>query len=128
MNGKALFFASVSVFSCSAQGPLDEAASVPPPPPPGEERSAARGENQLSPIDREGYAEGDLAMTDRLRQGLMQHEALSFDAKNVKVITQGGRVTLRGAVKNAKERVDIERLALKTAGSGNVDSQLEVMP
>jgi osmotically-inducible protein OsmY len=127
MNGKALFFASVSVFSCSAQGPLDEAASVPPPPP-GEERSAARGENQLSPIDREGYAEGDLAMTDRLRQGLMQHEALSFDAKNVKVITQGGRVTLRGAVKNAKERVDIERLALKTAGSGNVDSQLEVMP
>jgi osmotically-inducible protein OsmY len=128
MNGKALFFASVSVFSCSAQGPRDDAASVPPPPP-GEERSAARGENQqLSPIDREGHAEGDLAMTNRLRQGLMQHEALSFDAKNVKVITQGGRVTLRGAVKNAKERVDIERLALKTAGNGNVDSQLEVMP
>jgi osmotically-inducible protein OsmY len=127
MNGKALFFASVSVFSCSAQGPRDDAASVPPSPP-GEERSAARGENQLSPIDREGYAEGDLAITDRLRQGLMQHEALSLDAKNVRVITQGGRVTLRGAVKNAKERVDIERLALKTAGNGNVDSQLEVMP
>jgi osmotically-inducible protein OsmY len=127
MNGRALFFASVSMFSCSAQGPRDDTPSVPPS---GEERSAARQERsgqELSPLDQ-GQGEGDLAVTQRLRQGLMQHEALSFDAKNVKVITQGGRVTLRGAVKNAKERVDIERLALKTAGNGNVDSQLEVMP
>lgn len=99
MNGRALFFASVSVFSCSAQVPLGQ-----------------------------GKSEDDLAITERLRRGLMEHEALSFDAKNVKVITQAGRVTLRGAVKNAKELVDIERVALKTAGSGNVDSQLEVLP
>lgn len=99
MNGRALFFASVSVFSCSAPGPLDQ-----------------------------GKSEGDLALTDRLRRGLMEHEALSVDAKNVKVVTRHGRVTLRGAVKTAKERVDIERVALKAAGTGNVDSQLEVLP
>jgi osmotically-inducible protein OsmY len=127
MNGRALFFASVSAFSCSAQGPREDTPSVPPA---SEERSAAgeeRAGKELSPLDQ-GQGEGDLAISKRLRQGLMQHEALSIDAKNVKIITQGGRVTLRGAVKNAKERVDIERLALKTAGNGNVDSQLEVMP
>ena len=127
MNGRALFFASVSVFSCSAQGPRDDTPSVPPP---GEERIAEREERAdraMSPHDQT-IGEGDLALTQQLRHGLMEHEALSLDAKNVKIITQDGRVTLRGAVKNSKERVDIERLALKTAGTGNVDSHLEVMP
>lgn len=126
MNGRALFFASVSAFSCSTHGPRDDTPSTPPS---GEARAerAERAEGELSPL-AQGQGEGDLALTQRLRQGLMQHEALSFDAKNVKVITQHGRVILRGAVKNAKERVDIERVALKTAGHGNVVSQLEVMP
>lgn len=126
MNGHALFFVSVSALSCSAQDPRDDTPSTPPA---GEERAVERAgrEKEAPPIDpRQG--EADLALTQRLRLGLMQHEALSLDAKNVQVITQGGRVTLRGEVKNAKERVDIERVALKTAGSDNVDSQLEVLP
>lgn len=124
MNGRALFFASVSALSCSTQSPRDDTPSTPPA---GEERAAELAERKPSPLDQ-GQDESDLALTQRLRQGLVQHEALSLDAKNVQVVSQGGRVTLRGAVKNSKERVDIERLALKTAGHGNVDSQLEVMP
>jgi hyperosmotically inducible protein len=53
-------------------------------------------------------------------------DALSFTAKNVKIITQEGRVVLRGPVKTAAERAAIAAHANKIAGPGRVDNQLEV--
>jgi len=44
----------------------------------------------------------------------------------VKIITQDGKVTLRGPVKSAEEKKRIEDLATAVAGADNVDSQLEV--
>jgi osmotically-inducible protein OsmY len=51
---------------------------------------------------------------------------LSFTAKNVKVITVGTKVTLRGPVKSDQERAAIETLAKQTTGVSKVDNQLEV--
>jgi hyperosmotically inducible protein len=51
---------------------------------------------------------------------------MSTDAKNVKIITENGRVTLRGPVKSADEKSQIEKIASDVAGEGKVDSQLEV--
>jgi osmotically-inducible protein OsmY len=44
----------------------------------------------------------------------------------VKIITQNGKVTLRGPVKSEEEKKQIEQIAAEVAGVGNVQSQLEV--
>ncbi len=47
--------------------------------------------------------------------------SLSFTAKNVKIITIGGKVTLRGPVKTDAERSAIEAQAKNVAGVSKVD-------
>jgi osmotically-inducible protein OsmY len=79
----------------------------------------------LTPIDQ-GNSKAEIAITASIRRGVMSDHALSFTAKNVKVITVGSRVTLRGPVKSDAERTEIENLARQTAGVTDVDDQLEV--
>jgi osmotically-inducible protein OsmY len=47
-------------------------------------------------------------------------------AKNVKIITVNGVVTLRGPVKTIEEKRTIEAMAQQIAGADKVDSQLEI--
>jgi hyperosmotically inducible protein len=68
----------------------------------------------------------DLKITQQIRQAVMADGALSFTAKNVKIITQNGKVTLRGPVKSEDERSRIDAAARKVAGAVQVDNQLEV--
>ena len=68
----------------------------------------------------------DLKTTQAIRQALMKDEALSMTAKNIKIITSGGHVTLRGPVKSAEEKTKIDKLAKSAAGHAKVENQLEV--
>lgn len=68
----------------------------------------------------------DLKITQTIRQAVVKDGSLTMTAKNVKIITAGGMVTLRGPVDTAEEKVKIEKLAKATAGDSKVDSQLEV--
>ena len=52
---------------------------------------------------------------------------LSMNARNAKVTTENGRVTLRGRVDSDQERETIARIARDVAGSGNVNDNLEVV-
>ena len=56
----------------------------------------------------------------------MADDALSMNAKNVKVITQDQIVTLKGAVKNEAERQSIVEKAKTIATVKRVDDQLDV--
>jgi hyperosmotically inducible periplasmic protein len=47
-------------------------------------------------------------------------------AKNIKIITASGQVTLRGPVKTAEEKARIDQLAKSAAGGAKIDNQLEV--
>jgi hyperosmotically inducible protein len=49
-------------------------------------------------------------------------------AHNIKIITQDGKVTLRGPVRSEDEKASIEAKAVAVAGAGNVTNQLEVAP
>jgi osmotically-inducible protein OsmY len=51
---------------------------------------------------------------------------MSVNAKNVKVITNKGKVTLRGPVNTAEEKRFIGDIANRIASIENVDNQLEV--
>lgn len=85
-----------------------------------------RSSAALTPMDQ-GSSEADRKITQQIRQDLMKDKSLSFTAKNVKIITINGKVTLRGPVKSEAERSAIEAAARRAAGSGaQVDSQLEL--
>src|SRR2546421_12282788 len=68
----------------------------------------------------------DLKITQSIRRALMKDRELSTTAKNIKVITANGQVTLRGAVKNPQEKAKIDQLAKSAAGGAQIDDQLEV--
>jgi osmotically-inducible protein OsmY len=68
----------------------------------------------------------DLKTTQAIRQALMKDGELSMNAKNIKVITANGHVTLRGPVKNAQEKAKIDQLAKSAAGGTQIDNQLDV--
>ncbi|HEX2669471.1 MAG TPA: BON domain-containing protein [Polyangiaceae bacterium] len=81
----------------------------------------------LTPMDQ-GSSASDRAITQQIRKDLMNDKSLSFTAKNVKVITINGKITLRGPVKSEAERASIEAAARRAAGGdgARVDSQLEI--
>ena len=67
----------------------------------------------------------DIGITADIRKRVVDTK-MSINAHNVKIITQDGKVTLRGPVKTADEKNQIEEIARSVAGEKNVDSQLEV--
>lgn len=78
----------------------------------------------LTPMDQGGGKDRDI--TAAIRRAVMADGSLSFNAKNVKIITINGKVTLRGPVKSDAERSTIEAKAKAAPGVGEVDNQLEV--
>ncbi len=69
---------------------------------------------------------GDIDITAAIRRAVMKDDSLSTTAKNVKIITADGVVTLRGPVKTAQEKATIAKLAEANAGGAKVMDQLEV--
>jgi hyperosmotically inducible periplasmic protein len=79
----------------------------------------------LTPMDQ-GNSTSETKISAAIRRGIMGDKSLSFTAKNVKVITVGTKVTLRGPVKTERERATIAMLAKQAAGVTDVDNQLEI--
>jgi osmotically-inducible protein OsmY len=78
-----------------------------------------------TPLDQSNTPE-DLKITQAIRQAIVKDDTLTMTAKNVKIITAGGMVTLRGPVKSAEEKAKIDKIAKGAAGETKVDNQLEV--
>ena len=83
-----------------------------------------RDDKTLTPMDQMNN-ESDLKITQEVRQALMKGE-FSRDAKNIKVITRNGAVTLRGPVKTAAELEQISVLVKAMPGIKSIDNQLQV--
>ena len=77
-------------------------------------------QQKMNPADRE--------MTRKIRAEVMKDKSLSTYAHNVKIITQDGKVTLKGPVRTKEEKLAVEQKATAIAGDGNVVSQIEVVP
>ena len=84
-----------------------------------------RAEEALTPGDQ-GDSPADRDTTRRIRRTITQNDQLSTTAKNIKIITVNGKVTLRGPVKSEAERQQIASLAQSAAGGATIDNQLEV--
>jgi hyperosmotically inducible periplasmic protein len=78
--------------------------------------------------DQQKMNPADRAITQKIRKAIHEDKALSTYAHNVKIITQDGKVTLRGPVRSEDEKSNIEAKAVTVAGQGNVTNQLEIAP
>lgn len=84
-----------------------------------------RNSRTLTPFDQ-GNSAADRDTTAQIRKGILAGKGMSTNAKNVKIITLDGQVTLRGPVNTAEEKRLIGEIADGIARSENVDNQLEV--
>jgi osmotically-inducible protein OsmY len=69
----------------------------------------------------------DQATTKKIRASIAADKNLSADARKVQIVTLNGHVTVTGAVRSADEKSSVLAKAAAVAGSGNVDSQLNVV-
>jgi hyperosmotically inducible periplasmic protein len=83
----------------------------------------ARGEMTA---ENQGSSKADLQTTQKIRQALMKRDSFSTNAKNVKIMTLNGQVTLRGPVKTLNEKNEVAKLAGQVAGNAKVLNKLEV--
>jgi len=70
--------------------------------------------------------ETDRQITAAVRQAVVGDSSLSTNAHNVKIVTSGGTLTLRGPVKSTEEKAAIEAKAKQVAGVTRVDNLLEI--
>lgn len=79
----------------------------------------------LLPTDQSETA-ADRDITAKVRQDVVSDGKLGMKAKNVKIITRDGHVTLRGVVEKPAERELVASHAMNAPGVRGVDNQLEI--
>jgi len=77
-------------------------------------------QQKMNPADRD--------ITRKIRASIMSDKSLSTYAHNVKIVTQDGKVTLKGPVRTDSEKATIESKAAAVAGESNVTSEIAVAP
>ena len=70
----------------------------------------------------------DREIMQKIRKAVMDDKSLSTYAHNVKIISQNGKVTLKGPVRSADEKQSIEQKATDVAGAGNVTNEITIQP
>jgi osmotically-inducible protein OsmY len=87
------------------------------------ERDAGGGTE--TPIDQDENT-ADVKTTADIRSRITADSSMSINARNVKIVTSQGKVTLRGPVDSAAEKDAIDKIAREIAGADHVDNQIEV--
>lgn len=77
-------------------------------------------QQKMNPADRN--------TTKEIRGSIMKDKTLSTYAHNIKIITQNGKVTLKGPVRSDDEKANIEAKAVAVAGADNITDQLTIAP
>ncbi|MES2407402.1 MAG: BON domain-containing protein [Pseudomonadota bacterium] len=78
----------------------------------------------LTPMDQSN-SKSDLQITGAIRKSLIRQH-LSMDAKNIKIITINGDVTLRGPVSSRTEIDKVVEITKSIPGIKKLNNQLEV--
>ena len=84
------------------------------------DQSPTADDQKMNPADRE--------IAQKIRKSIHEDKTLSTYAHNIKIISQDGKVTLRGPVRSDEEKANLEAKAVAVAGSGNVTNRLEIAP
>jgi hyperosmotically inducible periplasmic protein len=91
----------------------------------GRNRRDRDADTRIDPLDQ-GNKRSDIETTARIRSAVVERDGLSTTAKNVKIVTRDGQITLRGPVATEEEKRVIADIAAQAAPDGRIDNQLEV--
>ena len=86
-----------------------------------------RADNAVT-ADQQKENPTDRDLTQKIRRSIMNDKGLSTYAHNVKIVSQGGQVTLKGPVRSDQEKHSVEAKAIEVAGAGHVVNELSVAP
>ena len=89
-------------------------------------RNSSEQNKNTDTAEKQSNSKDDLALTQKVRQAVMKDGSLSMNAKNVKIIAQDGKITLKGPVDSQQEKDTIGTEAGEIAGKDKVDNQIEV--
>lgn len=83
--------------------------------------------NSGKTADQQKEDQSDRELARQIRRAIVQDKSLSTYAHNVKVVAQGGTVTLKGPVKSEEEKAAIEKKAAEVAGGpAKIQNELQV--
>jgi len=68
----------------------------------------------------------DRDIMQKIRKSIVDDKSLSTYAHNVKIISQNGKVTLKGPVRSDEEKNAVEQKATEVAGAGNVTNEITI--
>lgn len=71
-------------------------------------------------------AKADRELLASVRRTIVKDKSLSVTAHNIKILVEGGVVTLRGPVKSDEEKSKVEALAKSVAGVTSVDNKVDI--
>jgi osmotically-inducible protein OsmY len=76
--------------------------------------------------DQQKMNPNDRTITQKIRAEIMKDKSLSTYAHNIKIITQDGKVTLKGPVRSQDEKAVVEEKAAAIVGDGNITSEIDI--
>jgi len=95
--------------------------------PPDNTKVNKRDQDQSRPTaGQQKENQSDREITRQIRRSITQGKDFSTYARNIKIITQNGNVTLRGPVRSEEEKKAIEAKANEVAGAGHVKSEIQI--
>lgn len=71
-------------------------------------------------------AKSDREILAAVRRTIVKEKSLSVTAHNIKILAEGGVVTLRGPVQSDDEKRKVEALAKSVAGVVSVDNKVDI--
>ena len=119
-----------ATLALSVLGVCGQAQDTPKTPPaPDNTKVNQRDRDKSAPTaDQAKNTTNDRDTMQKIRKAVMADKSLSTYAHNVKIISQGGKVTLKGPVRTEEEKSTIEQKATEVAGAGNVTNEITVKP
>jgi osmotically-inducible protein OsmY len=130
LMGVTLFLACASVFAADRPADSKSAPAVQGQTTPNADNSKMNTRDKSgatqTPQDQAQGTEADRKLLAAIRRAVVADKSLSTSAHNVKIVTNGGVVTLRGPVNSEDEKGKVGQLAQQVAGVSRVENQLDV--
>jgi osmotically-inducible protein OsmY len=95
---------------------------------PGPDNTKTNKDQSAPTADDQKMNASDREITQKIRKSIHQDNSLSTYAHNIKIISQDGKVTLRGPVRSEDDKKSLQAKAVAVAGEGNVTNLLEIAP
>jgi len=108
--------------------PFANAQTAKPQTPAPDNTKTNKTENAKPTADQQKQNQSDVETTREIRQLITKDKALSTYAKNIKIVSQNGNVTLTGPVRTEEEKKSVEAKAVQVAGTGHVKNQIQLAP